>query len=143
MRVPLARWSMRRLTSRGKDGARRAGFCFGKLQGALRLFRRHKIGLKNAHAVTRRKAWFDSLLDLVPDRLVFIDETRTLTNMARRTEWAPKGQRLRVGVSHGHRKTKTFRLSSIVAPMVRRLARAPPRARSAASSRTPSAMTRA
>ena len=67
--------------TRGQDCARRAGR-FGKLRGALRLFRRHKIGRKNAHAVeqdrphavTRRKAWFDGQLDLVPDRLVFIDE---------------------------------------------------------------------
>ena len=70
----------------------------------------------------RRQAWFDGQLDLDPDRLVFIDETWASTNMARRYGCAPKGQRLRVGVPHGHWKTTTFvsglRLSGMVAPMV-------------------------
>ena len=70
----------------------------------------------------RREAWFEGQLDLDPDRLVFIDETWASTNMARRYGWAPKGERLRVGVPHGHWKTTTFvaglRLSGMVAPMV-------------------------
>ena len=70
----------------------------------------------------RREAWFEGQLDLDPDRLVFIDETWASTNMARRYGWAPKGERLRVGVPHGHWKTTTFvaglRLSGTVAPMV-------------------------
>ena len=44
------------------------------------------------------------------------------TNMARRYGWAPNGERLRVGVPHGHWKTTTFvaglSLSGMVAPMV-------------------------
>jgi transposase len=53
---------------------------------------------------------------------VFIDETWASTNMARRYGRAPKGQRLRASIPHGHWKTTTFvaglRLTGIVAPMV-------------------------
>ncbi len=70
----------------------------------------------------QRQAWFDGQPDLDPDRLVFIDETWASTNMARRHGRAPRGQRLRVGVPHGHWKTTTFvaglRNSGIVAPFV-------------------------
>src|SRR5580765_3404554 len=58
--------------------------------------------------LTRREAWFDGQVDLDPDRLVFIDETWASTNMARRYGRAPKGQRLRLGIPHGHWKTTTF-----------------------------------
>ena len=54
--------------------------------------------------------------------MVFLDETWASTNMARRYGRAPRGERLRVGVPHGHWKTTTFvaglRLSGIVAPFV-------------------------
>ena len=70
----------------------------------------------------RRQAWFDSQLDLDPDRLVFIDETWASTNMARLRGRAPRGQRLRMGVPYGHWKTTTFiaglRCSGMVAPFV-------------------------
>ena len=70
----------------------------------------------------RREAWFESQLDLDPQKLVFIDETWTTTNMARKCGRAPKGERLRAGIPHGHWKTTTFvaglRLTGIVAPMV-------------------------
>ena len=53
---------------------------------------------------------------------MFIDETWASTNMARRYGRAPRGQRLRVGVPHGHWKTTTFiaglRRSGLVAPFV-------------------------
>jgi len=85
---------------------------------------------KTAHAseqdrpdiLKRREEWFDGQLDLDPERLVFIDETWASTNMARRYGRAPRGERLRVGVPHGHWKTTTFvaglRLTGMVAPMV-------------------------
>ena len=85
---------------------------------------------KTAHAseqdrpdiLKRREAWFEGQLDLDPERLVFIDETWTSTNMARRYGRAPKGKRLRASIPHGHWKTTTFvaglRLSGMVAPMV-------------------------
>ena len=70
----------------------------------------------------RRQAWFDGQLDLDPERLVFIDETGASTKMARRYGRAPRGQRLRAGVPHGHWKTTTFvgalRLGGMTAPMV-------------------------
>jgi hypothetical protein len=53
---------------------------------------------------------------------VFIDETGATTKMARRHGRAPRGQRLRSSVPHGHWKTTTFigglRLSGMTAPMV-------------------------
>ncbi len=72
--------------------------------------------------MSRRQAWFDSQLDLDPERLVFIDETGASTKMARRHGRAPRGQRLGCSVPHGHWKTTTFvgalRLSGMTAPMV-------------------------
>lgn len=53
---------------------------------------------------------------------MFIDETGANTKMARRHGRAPRGQRLRMSVPHGHWKTTTFvgalRLSGMTAPMV-------------------------
>ena len=54
-----------------------------------------------------REDWFVAQDELDPDRLVFIDETATATNMARRYGRAPRGQRCRVAVPHGHYKTTT------------------------------------
>jgi hypothetical protein len=72
--------------------------------------------------VKRREDWFEGQLDLDPERLVFIDETWASTNMARRYGRAPRGQRLRMSVPHGHWKTTTFvgalRLTGMTAPMV-------------------------
>lgn len=66
--------------------------------------------------------WFEGQPDLEPDRLVFIDETWTSTKMARTHGRAPRGQRLRAPVPHGHWKTTTFigalRTIGMVAPMV-------------------------
>ena len=56
----------------------------------------------------RRKDWFEGQLDLDPERLVFIDETWASTNMARRYGRAPRVQRLRMSIPHGHWKTTTF-----------------------------------
>jgi transposase len=70
----------------------------------------------------RREAWFEGQLDLDPDRLVFIDETWASTNMARTRGRAPRGERLRAAIPHGHWKTTTFvaglRNSGMAAPMV-------------------------
>ena len=43
-----------------------------------------------------------------PQRLVFIDETWTKTNMAPLRGWAPRGKRFKTKVPHGHWKTMTF-----------------------------------
>ena len=71
---------------------------------------------KTAHAseqdrpdvLKQREDWFEGQLDLDPAKLVFIDETWASTNMAPLRGWAPKGERLRVGVPHGHWKRTTF-----------------------------------
>ena len=70
----------------------------------------------------RRQAWFDAQPDLDPARLVFIDETGASTKMTRLRGRAPRGQRCRAAVPHGHWKTTTFvgalRLGGMTAPMV-------------------------
>lgn len=70
----------------------------------------------------RRRDWFDGQLDLDPAKLVFIDETGLSTKMARLRGRAPRGERCRAGVPHGHWKTTTFtgalRLTGMTAPFV-------------------------
>ena len=70
----------------------------------------------------RREDWFEGQLDLDPAKLVFMDETWASTNMAPMYGWAPKGERLRVGIPHGHWKRTTFiaglRSTGLTAPMV-------------------------
>jgi transposase len=72
--------------------------------------------------VKRRQAWFDGQLGFDPDRLVFIDETWASTSMARRHGRCARGERLKVGVPHGHWKTTTLvaglRSRGIAAPFV-------------------------
>jgi transposase len=57
-----------------------------------------------------------------PARFVFLDETGTATNMARRYGRSPSGRRLVAAVPHGHWRATTFvaglRQSGIVAPLV-------------------------
>jgi hypothetical protein len=69
-----------------------------------------------------RRAWFERQPDLDPSRLVFIDETGASTKMARLRGRAPRGERLRAGVPHGHWRTTTFvaglRLDGLTAPML-------------------------
>ena len=61
-------------------------------------------------------------MGLDPGRLVFIDETWTATNMTRSQGRCRRGERLRMGYPHGHRKTTTLvaglRMTGMVAPMV-------------------------
>lgn len=85
---------------------------------------------KTAHAIDQdrpdvlklRQTSFDNQLDPHFDRLVLINETWTATNMARTHCRCRKGERLRTGVPHGHRKTTTLvaglRTSGMIAPMV-------------------------
>ena len=91
---------------------------------------RPDVQKKTAHASeqdrpdvkAKREAWFESQLDLDSEKLIFIDETWTTTNVARKCGRATKGERLRAGVPHGHWKTTTFvaglRVTGMVAPMV-------------------------
>lgn len=67
-------------------------------------------------------AWADGQAKLDPERLVFIDETGTSTNMARLRGRAPRGERLVGKIPHGHWKTTTFvaglRSNALTAPCV-------------------------
>ena len=97
-----------------------------------RFFARHGITRKKmtGHAIEQdrpdvlkqRHDWFGGQLDLGPGRLVFIDETWTANNMTRSHGRCAKGERLRVGLPHGHRKATTLvgglRMSGMIAAMV-------------------------
>ena len=69
-----------------------------------------------------RAEWRGSQPTLDPDRLIFIDETWTKTNMTRPYGWAEVGHRLVDAVPHGHWHTSTFiaglRSDGLVAPCV-------------------------
>jgi transposase len=90
----------------------------------------HHVQKKTAHAAEQerddvkaaRQAWFDGQLDLDPERLVFIDETGATTKMARLRGRAPKGERCKAAIPHGHWKTTTLtvglRLTGLAAPML-------------------------
>jgi transposase len=69
-----------------------------------------------------REAWFEGQTDLDPERLIFIDESGLSTKMARLRGWAPKGERCRAAIPHGHWKTITFvgglTLGGFIAPML-------------------------
>jgi hypothetical protein len=59
--------------------------------------------------VAHRRAQWHKYQDRVePERLVFIDETWTRTNMTPLRGWAPRGLRLQAKAPHGHWKTTTF-----------------------------------
>ena len=77
---------------------------------------------KRPDVLRKRRAWFKAQPDLDPGKLIFIDETWTATNMACTHGRRARGERLRMSVPHGHRKTTTFvaglRLEGMVAPMM-------------------------
>jgi putative transposase len=59
--------------------------------------------------VARRRAqWIKYQRQIEPERLVFIDETWTKTNMAPLRGWGPRGSRVLAKVPHGHWETTTF-----------------------------------
>jgi transposase len=70
----------------------------------------------------RRERWRKHQGRIDINRLVFIDETWTKTNMAPLRGWGTKGKRLVAHVPHGHWKTLTFlaalRSGAITAPCV-------------------------
>ena len=96
-----------------------------------RFFDRHGISFKKSvraaeqdrpDVAAARAAWLQGQAKLDADRLVFIDETGTSTNMARLRGRAPRGDRLVGKVPHGHWKTTTFvaglRANALTAPCV-------------------------
>ncbi|ESW80632.1 hypothetical protein X770_30700 [Mesorhizobium sp. LSJC269B00] len=117
-----------------RDGgaARRRAISADQPQRLERLASRSRLDIqkKSAHALEqgrldilkRRRDWFDGQLDLDPAKLVFIDETGLSTKMARLRGRAPRGERCRAGVPHGHWKTTTvtgaLRLTGMTAPFI-------------------------
>jgi transposase len=78
-------------------------------------------GERDRPDVARRRAQWTKHQDRIePERLVFLDETWTKTNMAPLRGWGPRGARLISKVPHGRWKTTTFlaalRHDRIVAP---------------------------
>jgi transposase len=75
-----------------------------------------------ADVAQARADWAKQQAEFDPERLVFLDETWTTTNMARRFGRNPKGERLVGAVPYGHWKTSTFvaglRHDRLVAPLV-------------------------
>ncbi len=69
-----------------------------------------------------RKAWLEALLTMNVEKLVFIDETWTSTNMTRAYGRSPKGSCCIGSAPYGHWQTTTFvgalRHKKISAPMV-------------------------
>lgn len=69
-----------------------------------------------------RAQWKSEQSSWQAQRLVFIDETATATNMTRTRGRSPRGQRCVASVPHGHYKSTTFiaglRSNAISAPMV-------------------------
>jgi transposase len=55
-----------------------------------------------------RTEWRENQSQLDPERLIFIDETWTKTNMTRLHGRAERGKRLVAAVPHGHWRTTTF-----------------------------------
>jgi transposase len=66
-------------------------------------------GERDRPDIARRRAQWTRYQDRIePERLVFIDETWTRTNMTPLRGWAPCGRRLPAKVPHGRWKTMTF-----------------------------------
>ena len=70
----------------------------------------------------KRRLWRSWQGFMDPARFVFLDETATATDMARRYGRSPSDRRLVAAVPHGHWRTTTFiaglRQSGVVAPLV-------------------------
>jgi transposase len=83
----------------------------------------HAAEQERADVAAARQHWKGELQpQLDPQKLVFIDETGTSTNMARQRGRGPRGARLIGRVPHGHWKVTTFvaglRSDALTAPFV-------------------------
>jgi transposase len=66
-------------------------------------------GERDRRDVARQRVqWIKYQNRIDPERLIFIDETWTRTNMAPLRGWSPRGHRLTSKVPHGRWKTMTF-----------------------------------
>jgi transposase len=68
----------------------------------------HAAEQQRPDVARKRASWRKHQPQIGIERLVFIDETWTKTNMAPLRGWCRKGQRLVTHVPHGHWKTMTF-----------------------------------
>src|SRR5438105_12503461 len=82
----------------------------------------HAAEQERADVRTARANWKQEQPRLDPNKLIFIDETGTSTNMTRLRGRAALGQRLLAKVPHGHWKMTTFvaalRADGLTAPFV-------------------------
>ena len=83
----------------------------------------HAAEQQRADVASARRLWKSELQQrLDPEKLVFIDETGTATNMARQRGRCQRGARLIGRVPHGHWKTTTLvaglRIDAVTAPFV-------------------------
>jgi transposase len=83
----------------------------------------HAAEQERADVAAARRLWKSVLQpQFEPEKLVFLDETGTATNMARSRGRCRRGARLVGRVPHGHWKTTTFvaglRVDAITAPFV-------------------------
>jgi hypothetical protein len=66
-------------------------------------------GERDRPDVARRRAqWIKYQNRIDPERLVFVDETWTKTNMAPLRGWGPRGRRVKAKLPHGRWNTTTF-----------------------------------
>ena len=68
----------------------------------------HAVEQDRPGVLKKRQDYVHGQLGLDPERVGFIGETWTPTNMARSHGRCRKGERLWIGFPHGHRKTTTL-----------------------------------
>jgi hypothetical protein len=78
--------------------------------------------LDRADVAGKRRRWRTWQRFVDPARFVFINETSTATNMARRYGRSPSDRRLIAAIPYGHWRTTTFvaglRQTGVIAPLV-------------------------
>ena len=96
------------LAARGVKVSHNAVWTFPRHEG-LR-FKKTLFAIEQARAdvARRRQRWRSWQVRFDPKRLVFIDETRTKTNMAPLRGWGPRGVRIIGKAPFGRWKTMTF-----------------------------------
>jgi transposase len=133
-RAICAGWSRRRPTSRSPSCRRNSSDAAGCGPGsrpsttrsagsACRIKKSLRAAEQDRPDVAgKRRLWRVWQRFIDPARFVFLDETGTATNLARRYGRSPRGERLVAAVPHGHWRTTTFiaglRQTGIVAPLL-------------------------
>src|SRR5450631_2340553 len=120
-RLPCAGWRLNLPSAASRSTTDRCGTSFTPRSSASK--KTVIASERDRPDIARRRAqWMEHQCRIEPERLVFIDETWTKTNMAPLRGWAARGARLVAEVPHGHWKTMTFvaalRHDRIEAPFV-------------------------